>query len=238
MSSDPESIIESALSEGFEGEESSEQGVPVVDPIKNMKSEFARKSANMESQLANTQAQLDQLMQQLTANAQQPKQKIAKDLIYDNPEEFVSQVEARAVARAEQMINQKSQANMQLQNVVNDIQSKYSEFSETGSEAASLALQIASKLPQSIRGTAEGAEVAMMRAVAQLGLTPKSKKVPSAGDDFVGTSSGSQKAPQARGRQDQLQREFARLLGADLNNKPTAKEFEKAQKRSKWTDPV
>lgn len=234
-----EEVMSEAIDAG-DGSSSQEETVQAVDPIKNIKAEFARKSGNMEAQLASTQAQLDALMQQLqTQSASAKPSKPAKDLLYDNPEEFIAQTVAHATAQADAAVTRRMSESARLNNAVAEVQARYAEFGQAGSEASALALQKAAKLPASIRGTAEGAKQAMLEAAMELELVPVSKKKAQAAsnDDFVaGSSQTGGKAP-ARSKKENLEREFARLLGADLNDKNVAKEFEKAQKREKWGQP-
>lgn len=219
----------------------SQETAPVSadQPIQNLKAEFARKQANTEAQLHETKTQLDSLMAQL--NSQQPKanSKADKDLMFDDPTAYAQMIESRAVQKAQQAVSNQMQAQQAIQNTVQTIQAQYAEFNETGSEAASLALSKAAKLPSHVRNTPEGIEIAMMQAVRELGLTPVSKKSPStANEDFPTGSAQTRKAPPVQSKIDGQQRAFAKLLGIDLTNKVAAAEFEKASKRKNWGDPA
>ena len=227
--------VETDASSGMDDVVQAEAQAQPVDRLHNAKAESDRKIANMEAHMANTQSQLDALMQQLQKSAAQAKP--SKDLLYDNPEEFINQTISAAEQRADARVNQRMNETARLHQVVNEIQGKYAEFSQPGSEASKRALQIANSLPKEMDQVSR-AKMAMLEAAAEMELVPRSKrKATAAGDDYV-AAGGVAKAAQPKSRQDAAEREFLRLLGGDkANDKEVQKEFEKAQKRGDWRNP-
>lgn len=213
------------------------------DPVKNIKAEFARKQANTEAALANTQAQLNELMNMLQSQNAAKNQKSIKDQLYDAPEQFAADVEARAVQKATEIVSKQVQASQALQQTVAEVTSKYKEFSDAQSEASQLAISKLAKMPAHMKNSAEGARLAMLEAAADLALTPASKRgSKDTSGDYVsgGSSSKGGSSGKTKSREETLQNQFAELLSSGvsgLDQKEFSKNFEKAQKRTKWSDP-
>ncbi len=176
--------------EGTTGEEGSTDVQP--DPMQNLKAEYNRKLENMQANMQATiaeqnrqlQAILDGLVQSKQQQAPSAPAKSLKDLMYDDPEAFAEHIAQRADRVADEKINRTVQANQATQNVVFEMQNKFPEFAQSGSEAAKMALEKAQAVPQHLRGTPEGIRLAMQEAALELGLVPASKRRSSNNDDF------------------------------------------------------
>ncbi len=219
-----------------------EQPAPeAVDPVKNLKSEFSRKFDNTNSRLEQLNQQLAQMMETLQSSSKPSEPaKPLKDLAFDDPEEYARIVEERATKRAEEKVTKQFQLSQATQNVVADIQNKYPEFAQQGSEASQLAIQKAAQLPPHLRGTPEGAKIALMDAVAELGLVPASRRQSkSSGDDFTlsGQSKPTSKRPSDPAKDiDPNTLAWMDLLDPSFKNDPKRVEnLKNISKRKSWT---
>lgn len=209
------------------------------DPIKNLKAEFERKTANISQQQAETQRQLEAILAEVQKSMapKEPKQDM-KDLIYSSPDDYARIVREEAVKEATEAVNRQYQASAAVTSAVNSLQSQYPEFAQEGSEAAKLAVEKASKLPAKLKGTAEGARLVMLETAAELGLvaanrrkTPVQQEEPVAGSRSSTTSSQSRKPS---GKIDEKTKAFAELLGMDFNDPKQVGLLEKASTRKNW----
>lgn len=220
---------------------------PIEGRIKGMQSEYGRKIENMNQQLADTNAQIQALLAQVSSQQQasQPAAKPLKELMFDDPDAFVAHVQAEANKAAKREVNSTVQMSQASQSVVMDLQSKYPEFSQPGSEAARLALQYAARLPENQRGTPQGIKLAMMDAVLELGLAPAQRRQnvqQQRTDDFsVSSNSGAAARGNANRPGDTAKKidkntlAFAELLGLDLNDAKRVENLSKASQRKNWT---
>lgn len=223
-----------------EAQEAPEQeATPVAeDPIKNLKAEFSRKQANLEAQQAETNAQLQAILAEVQKSMRAPEapKKSARELVFDDPEEFVKQVEENATRKATEVVTKQYEASQKVQTEVASFTSKYPEFAQEGSEAVLLATKYASQLPAKLKGTAEGVEIAMSRAALELGLVAANKRKTTINEEPVVGSRGSSSAASTskKGKIDEKTLAFAELLGMDLNDPKQAAALEKANNRKKW----
>jgi len=234
-----EEVQESALDAS--GNEANEEATPKEDLIKNMKAEFARKTSNIEAQQAETQRQLQEILEQVQKSMQPAKEpkKSARELVFDDPEEFVRSTVERAAIEADERVTKKFEASQAMQNAVSSLSQQYPEFSQDGSEATALAVQKAAKLPAKLKGTAEGARLVMLETAAELGLVMSSRRKkasddsePVAGSRNTATSTA-KKAPQ--GKVDEKTRAFAELIGLDFSDPKQVAALEKSSQRKNWS---
>ncbi len=213
------------------------------DPMLNIKSEFSRKTQNLEAKLADTNAQLEKMIQMVSQNLVQAKppanEKSARDLLYDSPDEFIEQVTQKATNKAQAEVRRAQEMQSAVSSAIMEVSSIYPEFSQQGSAVAQRAVELGNKLPKELRGTAEGAKIAMYQAAAEEGLTPASKRAkPTTGDDAAigGGSRSSGGKPASKSKVDDSVLVMGKLLGVDYEtNKERAKALEQTSKRSKWT---
>lgn len=216
------------------------QEVPQEDPLKNLKSEVSRKFENQQAHLA----QLNESLKALAAQLQQgstatPAPASIREKIYDNPDEAAQIIEDRAVAKAEQRISAKIERQQAMQQRVLELTGEYPEFSQSNSEATLAAQRIHATLPESLKNTAEGAELAIQRAAMQLGLTPSSRRRRPAGSDdgYIPSSKGSPRGrPQSNEPElNDEQFTFAHLLNESIGRKPDEKKLKQYAGRKNWT---
>lgn len=223
-------------------ESSSEEQQQEQDPIKNLKAEMARKHANFEQQQQETKSQLDAILaevQKAMKPADDKPKKSARELVFDDPEEFVRQVKAEAISEASETVTRQYQASQAVQNTVASIQALYPEFAQEGSEAVILATKKAANLPAYMKGKPEGVRLAMQEAAAELGLVQASKRKTVVVDEpVIGRGSGSQQSgggSKSKGKVDEKTRQFAELLGMDLSDPKQLANLEQASTRKNWS---
>lgn len=214
------------------------------DPIEQLKGEFSRKTANLAKMQEETQAQLSAILEQVQ-RSMQPKEpsapkKPVKDLLYDDPEEFARQVREEATREATEVVSKQYQASQAVQNAVASLQQQYPEFAQEGSEASMLAIKKAASLPAKLKGTAEGARLAMLETAQELGLVamqrrqqPKRQQE----EPVVGSrsSTSTSQARKPAGKVDEKTKALAELLGLDFNDPKQVAELEKASTRKNWS---
>lgn len=223
-------------------EPGSEQPAPQEDPVKQIKAEFQRKTSNIEEKLAATTAQIDALLAEVTKGiGKKPEQagKSTRDLLYDDPDSFVQSVTEKAVNRAREESASLAASQQALHTTIASFTAKYPELAQQDSEAMQLAVQFGNALPKHLKGTPEGAELAMSKAVAELGLAPvaKRKKVEGSSEDAAmgGGSKGSSGRKQSTERPDDATLAIAQLMGLDVNDKVRMDGIVKAKSRKSWT---
>ena len=223
------------------------------DRLKNLQSEYSRKLANMNDQIAAQNQQLAEIANMIASSrqpapSQAPAGKALKDLVYDDPDAFVEQVVTRAARVADEAagrrIDSVVQTNTAAQTAIAEVQSRYPEFMQPNSEVAKRAVEIAQGQAKELKGTAHGAKMAMLEAASELGLVPVSKRAPARegeGDDFSlsGQANGSRGSGRPRSRDPKSEisdtaKHLAELLGVDLNDPKRLEGLEKASKRKSW----
>lgn len=212
------------------------------DRLQNLQAEVYRKLQNMDK---STNDKFDQILNMIAQKSQAPAapEKSLKDLVFEDPDKAAEIIEQRATARAQAVVTQQVQASQQVQSTVADMQSKYPEFAQEGSEAARVAIEKAGKLPAHLRGTPEGIRMVMLETASDLGLVPAGKraKAAPASDDFV--TPGSAPSSRSAARKQDVTKDidpntlgFAQLLDPTIVNDPKRLEnLAKASKRKNWT---
>lgn len=248
MAQDEQTGISAPITEAPEAA-AEPQAPSIEDRVKNLHAETSRKMKNLEENFASQNQKLESIYQTILERMQgqaQPQATQAspslKDLVLDDPDRAAQIIEERAVRRAESVVNQQVQASQATQNVVFDMQSKYPEFGQAGSEAGRMAIEKAAKLPPNMRGTPEGARMAMLEVVSELGLLPVSKRTKPAStqsEDFAiagSTGEGQRRAPVKKNSDinpDTLA--FAQLLNPNVTSDPKLmEELKKASQRDKF----
>lgn len=221
------------------------QEVVAEDPVKNIKSEFSRKFENLQQEFRTQNEQMQSILQVLQEKQQagtstQAEDKLA-DLIYDNPEKALEVMERRISSKVEQQLDQRTQAAQKTAQVVSQVQALYPEFKNESSEAYQAALKIHQNLPSHLRGTAEGAEMAMLKAVTNMGLIPASKRQKAdESDDF--TMQGSRGSSEARKQSkkepkvEQATIDFAKLLNPGKSEEDIIKGLKQTVSRDSYKD--
>jgi hypothetical protein len=227
---------------------SDEQQVPIVEEVpeveqpnevQQLKSEMSRKMQNQTQSMADLNVKLEALLQGMQkANAAPPES--MRDALLDDPERAARMIEDRAVAKATAIVSNQTRQQQAAQNAVLEIQGKYSEFTQEGSEAGLLAIEKAAKLPDHLKGTPEGVRLAMMEAAMELGLSAGKKATPRTEADSFSASSQRTSSQQNRKADpakdiDKRTLDFALLMDPTIANDPKRMEaLKSASQRKKW----
>lgn len=209
------------------------------DPIKQIKSEFGRKFDNLNAELKAQNEMVQAALANLVANNQPPQQsaprKPVSQLIFEDTDAAVAQITKQVTDQVTGSLSR----TQGVANVISEFTSKYPEFAKDDSEATKLTLKKSKSLPHSLQGTPEGARMAMLEAVAELGLVAASKRSTRVdqNDDF--SLSGSNSAPRApKTKEPELDPKslaLGELLGVDYKKDPKRMEnLKKAAARTNW----
>lgn len=214
--------------------------VEAPSEVQQLKSEMSRKMQNQTQSMSDLNSKLEALLQGMQkANA--PAAESMRDALLDDPERAARMIEDRAVAKATAIVSNQTRQQQAAQNAVLEIQGKYSEFTQEGSEAGLLAIEKAAKLPDHLKGTPEGVRLAMMEAAMELGLSAGKKSAPrNEGDSF--SSPGQRSSSSAPPRKsdpakdiDKKTLDFAMLMDPTIANDPKRLEaLKSASQRKKW----
>ena len=227
------------------------------DDLKNIKSEFARKTSNLEKMLADQNARSEQMMQAMiqmqqqraankqdSAVSQDDLDEIGVDPI-DNPKEFAKRVLKQATANAlkatDARATENSRANNEQQSTLLSLAAEYPELNDPNSDIYKSALEISKNMPDQYRSTSVGLKAAVREAAANLGVLPVNKRDKKSNSDDFSVDSGSGEGRKSRdskkesdGDIDPTARAFAELLGRPVKDPKFIERLKEASKRKDW----
>lgn len=238
-----------------------EGGAPNNAPeeeLKQLKSEFSRKTDNLTKELLASQAKIDQLMQAVLSSQQskQTQTTTKSDDIddididpIDDPKGYAKAVAKRAEARAERrqrefeerlqrQQQEASQANSETQQTLNKLVVDYPELNDRSSELYIKTQELMATMPN----TAVGIRAAVREAAAELDIKIASKrKRGTSEEDFTvsgGSSSGSSSTSKRGGSGDtkisEATLQFAELMGRPVDDPEYQKRLKSAASRTRW----
>lgn len=220
-------------------EQKTESGIDGA--LKNLKSEFSRKIENLSTTITSQNQQMEALIAKLNSNNSASNTKTETvdlgELIYQNPNEAVNKITERVVDN----VNKRTQQEINTRNTVTRLQNEYPELLDASSTAYKSAEKYYDSLPTNLRGTPEGAEIALMRAVKEEGLVPKNKRNSDSNEDFSMDGSGARRVNSKRGKPDtEIAPEtlgFAQLMGKNIKDPKYLERIKKESKRNfnKWS---
>lgn len=237
--------------DGAGGEEAATQNEDGKDTgnidqaLSNLKTEFSRKVGNISEALTKQNEQIAAMLE-----AQQQQQVVVPpttqddtgigDLLYADPDKAVETIVEKVASKVTQRVDSKQAQQQAAQAAVVKIQSQYPELADQASDAYKLAEKYYDKLPAALVGTAEGAELALMRAASEQGLVAMSKR--SRGDesdDFTLDGEGARRRSSGkRGKQDDAVDPktlgFAQLMGKNTKDPKYIASLKDANKRQDW----
>lgn len=207
--------------------------------LKNMKSEFSRKIENLSSSLAQQNQQMEALLGRMQQQVAPPEasEDIA-NLIYSDPASAVNKI----VERVTKQVETKHQQTSTAQQTVVKLQGEYPELGDMRTTAYKAAERYYDQLPATLKGTAEGAEIALMRAVREEGLMPKGKRDQQRtdGEDFSLDGEGARRNVEpkgARGKKSEIDPRtlgFAELMGKNVKDPKYIERLKKESTRESW----
>lgn len=221
---------------GAEGSSSTPENI-VDTTLKNMKSEFSRKIENLSSSLAQQNQQMEALLGRMQQQAAPPEvnDNIA-DLIYSDPASAVNKI----VEKVTKQVETKHQQTATAQQTVVKLQGEYPELGDMRTNAYKAAERYYDQLPATLKGTAEGAEIALMRAVREEGLMPKGKRERTESEDFSLDGEGARRNVEpkgAKGKKSEIDPRtlgFADLMGKNIKDPKYLERLKKESTRESW----
>lgn len=201
------------------------------DVIKNLKAEFGRKFENLSQSNERMEALIAQLAESRSEKAQVPQQDLG-DLIYEDPDKALREMEARITKTAEQKISQRVERQQKTQQTVATFQSKYPELQDEGHPAYKAALKSFETLPEHLKGTPEGAQMAILQAVADFGLQPKQRRKGGTDNFSVSSKAGAQGSKGSAPKEDRRMLAFAEAMGLDVQDKKVVERLSKTGERN------
>lgn len=154
-----------------------------------------------------------------------------------DPRGLRDKILAEANRTVEQVLNEERRKNMTLAN----LSKEYPEIN-TDSKFQDSVVEAQKSLPASIRDTADGYELAVMKAVAKQGILPKSKRAEESDDSYTApaaASSSQRPRPPSKGSKvDDRTLAVAQLLGRNIDDPNVRKGLEEASKRNfvRWKE--
>lgn len=228
-----------------DGGEGADDSAGETDQIQNLKGEFSRKLENQNKSLADLNSKLEAILSatQQRQQQQQEEQVDLRSVLLDDPDRAAAIIEQRALKKATQAVSEQNAKQVATQNAVLEMQARYREFSQEGSEAGRVAIEKAARLPAHLKGTPEGVKLAMMEAVAELGLSPitaaqqRRQSSGSDGDVPAPRGGGSQRPQRTDATKDIDKKtlDFAILMDPSIASDPKRLEgLKNAVQRKKW----
>lgn len=216
----------------------------------NYQSEVSRKLQETQEAMVRSN---QELLERLSANFQQPKQKAEPEnsvndwdeLVYDkkmSPKEFANQIEERVSQRVDNVIENRTRATQAITSAVSEITAKFPEFANQNSEASQLALEKYKKLPSHMANTPEGARIVMLEAAAELGYVSMDRRPKQTSNDDDGAFSmsgnkGSSSSRQSSRKDKELTDNtlaFAAALGLNVGDNKQKDRLKDRAKRTEW----
>ncbi len=207
---------------------------PQPDPVQNLKSEFSRKFDNIVQQNQELNARLEAILGQIKPSSSQPEKPL-KELMYEDPDAAIQVIEQRVESR----VAKKVDLNQATQSAILNMSAQFPEFKEDGSAAQKLVIDKFNNLRQDLKGTPEGAQLAMSQAAMELGLIPASRRQKAnASDDFSvssgkggGSSSGNAPTKKQKSTVAPETIAFAQLMGMNPEDPKLLERLESHAKR-------
>lgn len=202
----------------------------------------------VKSQMQQLQEQLAQMNEQYRANMQSVVDAVTKSQsqISNTDDQYLTDEEKQIKALRAEIEEIKNSTPRQTQEILkrerdlnNTVVKLAQDYPEIQSDAKirQAVLDQHAKLPQGLKETAEGYELAVQRAVAQAGLIPKSRRTSSSdADSYVmpGSKGGSSSSQSQSGRKPKVSEKtllVAQLLGRDIKDEKVLKGLEAAAQR-------
>lgn len=206
--------------------------------------------SELKSDLQRMQEQLSQMNQSYQQQMQSMVDAITKSNTQTRTsDEYLTDEEKQLRDLKAEIENLKQSAPRQTQEILkkerdlnNTVVKLASEYPEIQSDAKmrQAVLDQHAKLPQGLRETAEGYELAVQRAVAQAGIVPKSKRseMSQNADDFSSPGQRSGRSAQAgAGRKAKVSEKtlfWSQLLGRDITDEKVLRGLEEAANRDSY----
>lgn len=196
------------------------------DDTKDTKSKgndaLAATLAEVQAQLQAMNAQMQATQEAVATATRRPEPKQEEENLYD-PETLLR--------RVENTFDTRYKAERAKDVTVFNLAQDYPEI-QTDPKIRQAVLEAQRQIPPSIRDTAEGYEMAVLKAVSKAGLIPKShRQTVDADASLSPRGGGGDRTPRKRAKVDQRTLEVAALMGVDIEDKERLKGLEEATNR-------
>lgn len=186
----------------------------------------------MEASFENLTQELVKLNATRQASQEPARQEIDDDDVFD-PKALRDKIMREVTETTQQQMRDEQRKS----NVIYNLSQEYPEIHSDKSLQKQV-IEAQRNLPKSLQDTAEGYEMAVLKAVANAGVLPKSRR-PDTSEAEISVSGTSQRTERTRkstkaGLSEETI-EFARLMGRDVDNPKVREALEKAANRDTYT---
>lgn len=221
-------------------QDTQDQNAPADNGVSELKSELQQMQEQLAVMNQSYQEQMQGMVDAFTKSQAQ---------IDNTDDQYLSDEEKQIKALRQEIEELKTSAPKQTQEILkrerdlnNTVVRLAADYPEIQSDAKirQAVLDQHAKLPSGMKETAEGYELAVQRAVAQAGLTPKSKRQANSQDADSFSSPGQKSGRSAEGgskRKAKVSEKtlmVAKLLGRDINDKKVIEGLEEAASRDSY----
>lgn len=195
----------------------------------------------VEAELAKVQAQLEAMNQlyaeqskaiaSLATKPQRQEVEISDDDVYDP-----KALSAKVLKKTDEVISQHLARERELNATIYNLTQEYPEISSNASMRKAV-IDAHNAIPDSLKGTAAGYEMAVLKVTSKEGLVPKSKRKDVQVDADIsagGGSSRSESRPKGKKAVTEKMIALAQLLGRDTNDPKVMKGLEEAANRDSY----
>lgn len=171
---------------------------------------------------------LDNIAQRLTP---QKREETIDDSDVFAPAKLRDKILAEASRTTQEILNEERRKNATIYN----LSQEYPEI-QTDQKLQGSILEMQKTLPKILQDTADGYEMAVLKAISKQGILPKSKRqAADAGDDFSMRSRSSADRAKPRAKVSESTLAISQLLGRDIKDPTVLKGLEEAANRDSWT---
>lgn len=232
-------------SQGTDASGDTDQDKTKPDPLKNLHSEFSRKTEKLAQENQKLSSQLSEVLQILNKNTlkQAPSSQSAdedlEELAFKDPKAYAKRVKAEAAQEASTLVSRQIQAQQHSQSVLNQLVSEYPELNEASNELTLKAVENYKNMSDEDKRSAGAYKIAVRDAAAELGVLPKNKRKSTSNDDFALSGNASTSNPKGNKRGevelDQRTIAFAKLIGLNTDDKKVMESLKNRSQRKSWS---
>lgn len=199
--------------------------------------------SELDAKLGEVMAQLqamnatNQEMYQAVASAAKPQPQAQQRVFQDEDLYDAQKIEQKVATTANQIANQVVLRERELNTTIYNMAQEYPEI-QSDTKVQQAVKEAREALPTNFRDTAQGLEMAILKAASKIGLIPKSKRSNDGLDpDFsapVGRGSGEQRRQGSSAKVSEETLAAAELMGVNVSDPETVKRLEGYSQRKNW----
>ena len=193
-----------------------------AEPIKNLKAEFDRKTANLDAEAKALRSEVQALVAQLKGSAQPTAPETGKKIsVFDDEEAYARQIEERAEQRIEKKMAAQQERQAKYQSVSIQLMADFPELGDKSSPLMQKAQEVFNSLSEEDRAHPLAMKTAVYDAATELDVKPMNKRSRKEDDSFaLGSGSGSSSTNKNKGSSDVSENDtmLAQLLGVNIDD--------------------